>query len=177
MAKGSARRRGSGSGGRHPAPPTLEIRRRRFRDADLRSCTLAIAATDDPAVNRAVFAGALRRRIPCNVVDRPQLCTFIAPSILRRGDLAIAISTGGASPALARRLRQKLQRRIGSEYAAFLRLLGRARLKLKRRRASLSVRKRLLYRLVDSRALELIRRGRMNEARSLADSILGELGL
>lgn len=145
----------------------VTARRRAFRDRDLEGCVLVIAATDDAAVNRAVYRGSRRRRIPCNVVDQPALCSFIFPSVLRRGDLVIAISTGGSGPALSRRLRLELQRTIGAEYATFLRLLHEARRRLRRGLPDLAARKRAVYRLLDSPALSLVRAGRLAQARAV----------
>lgn len=150
----------------------LVLLRRPYRAGDLRGCVLAIAATDDSAVNRAVYAASIRRGIPCNTVDQPALCTFIAPAVMRRGDLVIAISTGGASPALVRRLRRDLEARIGPEYAAFVDLLRQARVRLRAALPDSSARKRALYRLVASPALDLLRAGRPGEARALVDSLL-----
>ncbi len=81
---------------------------------------LVIAATDDPELNRKVFADAAKARIFCNVVDQPQLCTFHVPAVVRQGLLQIAISTGGASPALAARIRRELEEQFGPAYGELL---------------------------------------------------------
>lgn len=88
--------------------------RRRFRGSDLNRAFLVIAATDDQGVNRAVSARARARRRLVNVVDQPALCTFILPSVMSRGALTMAISTGGASPALSKWLRRDLAARYGA---------------------------------------------------------------
>lgn len=150
----------------------IDLLRRPYRDGDLRGCALVIAATDDIAVNRAVYAAAGRRGIPCNTVDQPALCTFIAPAVVRRGGLVIAISSGGASPALVSRLRRDLEARIGPEYAAFVDLLRQARVRLRAALPDSAARKRALYRLIASPALDLLRAGRAGEARALVDSLL-----
>lgn len=149
----------------------VTVRRRAFRDADLDGCALVIAATDEAAINRAVYRGSRRRHLPCNVVDQPALCTFIFPSVLRRGDLVIAVSTGGAAPALSRRLRLELRDTIGPEYDTFLRLLRQARRRLGRGLPGLAARRRAVYRLLDSPALGLVRAGRLAQART----VLGKL--
>ena len=105
----------------------LAHRRRLFRRADVRGAALVIAATGVSAVDAAVAAEARRRRALVNVVDRPAECDFILPSVLRRGGLQIAVSTGGRSPALAREIRKRLERVIGPEYAALVERVGRAR--------------------------------------------------
>ncbi len=102
-------------------------RPRPFRRADVRGAVLVIAATGVPAVDAAVAAEARRRRALVNVVDRPAECDFILPSVLRRGGLQIAVSTGGRSPALAREIRKRLERVIGPEYAELVERVGRAR--------------------------------------------------
>ncbi|MEW6366798.1 MAG: siroheme synthase CysG [Acidobacteriota bacterium] len=98
----------------------ITIERRHYRPGDLHGCRLAFAATDDPGVNEAVRSEAESTGVWLNVADRPALCDFIAPAVARQGDLAIAISTGGASPAMARRIREVLEHSFGPEYATTL---------------------------------------------------------
>src|SRR5262245_16177514 len=86
-----------------------------------------MAATGDPVVDDAVAALAHRARVLVNVADRPERCDFILPSVLRRGQLQIAVSTGGRSPALAREIRRRLETLFGPEYAALVERAGRAR--------------------------------------------------
>jgi precorrin-2 dehydrogenase/sirohydrochlorin ferrochelatase len=102
----------------------LKIRPRKFRSRDLGSYALVFGATDDAVVNGEVYRESRRRETPVNVVDQPDLCTFIVPSLYRRGDLSIAVSTGGKSPAAARAIREDLQERYGREYAELTALLG-----------------------------------------------------
>jgi precorrin-2 dehydrogenase/sirohydrochlorin ferrochelatase len=84
--------------------------RRRYRHGDLEGAFIAIVAdTSDPTTNREVSAEARDRNVPLNVMDVPDLCTWIAPAVARRGDVVVAASTGGSSPALARRIREELQ--------------------------------------------------------------------
>ncbi len=89
--------------------------------------SLIIGATDDEKTNAAISQDARAKGIPVNIVDDPQKCDFILPSIVERGDLVIAIGTGGNSPALASHLRQDLEARYGVEYEIFLRILGQLR--------------------------------------------------
>src|SRR5688572_26450056 len=79
----------------------VELVRRGYRDSDLVGRFLVVAATSTTSVNRRVHAEAETRSLPCNVVDVPELCSFILPAVLRRDPIAVAVSTGGASPALA----------------------------------------------------------------------------
>ncbi|GAB4487248.1 MAG: bifunctional precorrin-2 dehydrogenase/sirohydrochlorin ferrochelatase [Thermodesulfovibrionales bacterium] len=95
----------------------IDHKAREFRAGDLKGCFLAIAATDDPDVNIRVAAEA---SCPVNVVDVPFLCSFIVPAVVKRGPLTLAISTGGASPALARTIRKELEKMYGREMAAYL---------------------------------------------------------
>jgi siroheme synthase-like protein len=90
---------------------------RPYESDDLDGCFLVCAATSDTAVNRRVFRDAEERRILCNVADVPELCSFILPAVHRREPIAIAVSTGGASPALAQRIRDEVAERYGAEHA------------------------------------------------------------
>jgi len=108
----------------------IVYRPRRFRSGDLRGAFLAFAATDDRKTNGQVFRQALKLRLPVNVVDDPAHSSFIIPSLVEQGDLLVAISTSGQSPALAKALRQKLQKEIGPEYSYLLKLLGAVRRKI-----------------------------------------------
>jgi siroheme synthase-like protein len=100
---------------------------RKFASGDLEGATLVVAATSAPGVNAAVFREAETRGILCNAVDDIENCHFYYGSIVQRGDLQIAISTNGKSPALAQRLRQELEQQFGPEYEMWLEWLGVAR--------------------------------------------------
>ncbi len=104
---------------------TLPVRwiRRAYESADLEGCFLACAATSVQEVNRRVFADAEARQVLCNVADVPELCSFILPAVHRRDPIAIAVSTGGASPALAQRIRDEVAARYGDEHAGLARRL------------------------------------------------------
>ncbi len=102
----------------------IELLKRPYQSGDLDGAWLVIAATDRQDVQEKVLEEAEERRIFCNVVDQPEQCSFIVPSVIRRGRLNIAISTSGASPALARRIREKLEEFFGPEYEEFLELMA-----------------------------------------------------
>jgi siroheme synthase-like protein len=104
-----------------------EVVPRAYEDGDLDGRTLVVAATDDNETNRRVFEEAERRGIFCNVVDTPELCSFILPAVHRRDPITVAISTGGASPALAQWLRDKIAAEIGFEHAQLATELQRLR--------------------------------------------------
>ena len=108
------------------------------------------AATDDPKLHRELAAEARALGIPVNVVDVPELCTFIAPAVVKRGALQIAISTGGASPAFAARLRRNLEDQFGDEYARTLEVLRAARRLLHASEIDPAVRMRRLKDLANS---------------------------
>ncbi len=95
----------------------VELRRRRYRRSDLAGRYLVVAATADTGVNRRVFADAETRSLLCNVVDVPELCSFILPALHRQDPITVAISTGGASPALAQRLRDEVAGVVRPEHA------------------------------------------------------------
>ncbi|HWJ41679.1 MAG TPA: bifunctional precorrin-2 dehydrogenase/sirohydrochlorin ferrochelatase [Candidatus Limnocylindrales bacterium] len=123
---------------------------RDYQPGDIRGCVLVYAATDDPKLHRELAAEARALGIPINVVDVPELCTFIAPAVVKRGELQIAISTGGASPAFAARLRRALEDQFGTEYARTLEVLRAARRRLHAQEIDPAVRMRQLKELANS---------------------------
>jgi len=98
----------------------------------IHGAALVIGATDDEKTNAQIFLDARSKGIPVNIVDDPQKCDFILPSVVQRGDLAITIGTGGKSPALARYLREELEAKYGEEYKIFLNILGNLRVKMEK---------------------------------------------
>lgn len=143
----------------------LRWHRRRYRSEDMEGAFLAIAATGDPEVNRRVYEDADRLKRPVNVVDVPELCSFIVPSILRRGSVSVAVSTSGKSPTLAKRLRRELEAVVGPEYGLLADLLGELRPQVHERVAAQEQRAAAWERAVGSGALGLLREGRVEEAR------------
>ena len=138
---------------------------RRFRPTDLREAWLVYGATDDASVNAQVVRAARARRIFTNIVDQTPLCSFIAPAIFKRGTLTVAVSTAGASPSLAKRLRSELGRTVGAEYAPMLRLLAGLRGAAKQTLPSYRDRKRYFDALVHGRVFTLVRQGKPQAAR------------
>jgi len=147
--------------------------RRSYRPGDLAGAWLAIAGGLDPAAAETVALEALRRGIFLNSVDDVPHSSFIAPAVVRRGDLSVAISTAGKAPALAVRLRERLERELGAEHARFLELAGTVRAPLAERHPDFAHRRELWYRLVDSDVLDLLRRGDEAAARGRFEEILG----
>jgi len=109
------------------ASGAIELECRGYVRGDLAGAFLVVCATDSEEVNRAVHAEAEERGIIVNVVDVPELCSFIVPSIVRRGTLSVAISTGGAAPTVAKRLRRHVQEHLGPEWETYVTLLGEVR--------------------------------------------------
>ncbi len=116
--------------GRRLKRTAADCKRRPFEENDLEGVHLAVIATDDESLNIRAAAACRRRNVLHNVVDRPGLCAFICPSVARRGRLTLAVSTGGASPALARTLRQRLEKFLTPADAQLAAKLARMRPRL-----------------------------------------------
>ncbi|HEY0308985.1 MAG TPA: bifunctional precorrin-2 dehydrogenase/sirohydrochlorin ferrochelatase [Acidobacteriaceae bacterium] len=123
--------------------------RRAYRDGDLEGAFLAVAGTATPEVNRAVFAEARAKEILCNAVDDPPFCDFYFPSVVKRGDLQIAISTAGESPALAMRLRKEINAALPADGGEWLMELGRLRREVIAAEPQSAERKLLLHDLAE----------------------------
>ena len=125
----------------------------------LAGAAVVIAATDDEAVNAQVAADAREAGALVNVVDRPALCDFLVPAQVARGDLLIAISTGGAAPSLSRRLRERLEKEFGPEYGALLATLRDVRERMKAEDLPPDLRRRIFERLTENDILAAARQG------------------
>jgi precorrin-2 dehydrogenase / sirohydrochlorin ferrochelatase len=139
------------------AQDMISYQPRRFRADDVLGCALVIGATDQPDVNKAVCRAAREHQVWVNIVDTPEACDFIAPAIVRRGALQVAISTGGHSPTLAKRIRLQLEEWYGPEYAVLLEKLGRERTRLRQLIRDPDLRKTYYERLVDTALVNLSR--------------------
>jgi precorrin-2 dehydrogenase/sirohydrochlorin ferrochelatase len=124
--------------------------KREYSPGACNGAALVLSATDNSEVSRAVFQEAAAAGVLVNTADQPALCDFIMPAVVRRGDIAIAISTSGTSPGLAARLRRKISGVVGPEYARLSELLSRARPEIRRRIPNEQERKALHYRILDS---------------------------
>ena len=127
----------------------VELLERRFESRDLDGRFLVVAATSDPRLNRRVYEEAEERLLLCNVVDAPEICNFILPAVHRADPIAIAVTTSGASPALAQRIRGEVAERYGSEYALLARRLGELRPWAKENLATYEERRDFFQRLVE----------------------------
>lgn len=144
-----------------------------FSEAFLEGAFLVFAATDDAALNRRVSQAAQRRGLLVNAVDQPADCNFIVPSVLARGDLLIAVSTSGKSPAFARKVRVELERHFGEEYGLFLNLMGNLRKEILRVGLSQEENKSAFEELVYSELLQTIRRKEWVAASQIIEKVLG----
>jgi precorrin-2 dehydrogenase/sirohydrochlorin ferrochelatase len=151
----------------------IEHRRRAYKTGDLKAAFLAVAATDDRPTNEKVFREASARRIPVNAVDDPVHCTFIVPAVISRGDILIAISTGGRSPALAKALRKKLEREVGGEYSSLLKLIGAVRKSILPLNWGPMKNQKIYRRLLQEDVLDLLRRGNHAALGRLLRKIIG----
>ena len=140
----------------------IEVLRRGFKRQDVEGAWLVVVACESETVQRAVYEECVEKRIFCNVVDVTELCLFQVPAVCRRGDLQIAVSTGGVSPALASYIRSELEGEYDSSYEKLLEGLGELRTFLKERYpADEAKRSEVLRRFVRSEGLELIRAGKL----------------
>jgi siroheme synthase-like protein len=155
----------------YAAEGSIAWERREFRDSDLDGRFLAIAATSITDVNIAVYDGAERRAMLVNVVDVPPLCNFILPAIVRNGALAIAISTAGASPALAKRMKREIAESFGEPYAQLALILNEARGWAKATLPTYQDRKEFFEGVVngDPDPIEMLRSGRDREVVELVE--------
>lgn len=149
-----------------------EYHPRPYDPADLQDCFLVIAATNLDAVNRMVWQDAEALNMLCNVVNVPPLCNFIVPSIVRRGELAIAVSTGGASPVVAKHLRLQLEETYGPEWEALVALLRDVREELKLRYLDMPSRRDAVERLMETDVVQRLADGDDESARRMARQVL-----
>jgi len=152
---------------------TIRHEARVYRHGDLKGAFLAFEATGEAETARAAAAEAGEQGVPINVADVPELCSFIAPAVVKRGDLRIAISTGGASPAFARKIREELEERFGAEYELMIDVLAAARRWLKARERDDGARRRRLTSLAGSELCDCLKRGDFAAADATARRVLG----
>ena len=153
---------------------------RDYAPAAMAGKVLAVAATNDEAVNERVYRDASAQGIPVNVVDDPKRCTFIVPSIVRQGPLQIAISTAGISPALSKKIRRDLEQKYGEAYRTYLELIAEFRPVVAAAVSEYDSKKNLWESVLESDVLSLVERGEIEAARrrlsGLIDAELEKLG-
>lgn len=151
----------------------IEHRADDYKEGYVKGAFLVIGATDREDVNERVSRDARKRRIPVNIVDEPARCTFTVPSVFRRGDLQIAVSTGGKSPALARRVREDLEKRYGPEYETLLKIMGDLRGRILARETPWEDNRKLFESVLDSQILPYIRDGNADGVREIIRDLTG----
>lgn len=152
----------------------VDLKLSHYEPSDLDGIFLVIGATDNEEINLRISQDAADRRILCNIADRPEACTFVLPAIVRQGALVIAISTSNKSPALAKRIRQTLEKEFGPEYATLLNLIGTIRQRLLAEAKSPEAHRLLFERLFDEGLLEMIREDRAQDVDTLLKNVLGK---
>ena len=153
---------------------SITWKKRSYLASDLDGTFLVIGATNDEELNHQISADAEKINLLCNIADHPDVCNFILPSIVNRGDLVISISTSGKSPAFAKTLRKELEKQFGVEYAEFLRLMGAIRKKLLSEKHEPEAHKHIFERLISSDLVEMIKNNRKEDINSLLFDILGQ---
>ncbi|MDR4499112.1 MAG: bifunctional precorrin-2 dehydrogenase/sirohydrochlorin ferrochelatase [Candidatus Scalindua sp.] len=152
----------------------LTVIKKKYEEGFIDDAFLVIAATDNQEVNRKIAIDAEKRNMLVNVVDCPELCSFTVPSTINRGDLCISVSTGGASPALAKNIRRKLEEIFGSEYEEYINLLTKMRaLALSEIKDDLK-RRKILQRLAENDMLEIVKARGTKEAETKMRQIIFE---
>ena len=151
----------------------VNLQLRDYHSSDLDKMFLVIGATDDQALNHKVHKDAETSQRLCNIVDQPDLCNFVLPSIINQGNLSIAISTAGKSPAFAKFLRRQLQGQFGPEYGVMLDLLGAIRKRLLAEAHAPEQHKPLFEKLIQGGLLELIKAKDHQGTDTLLEAVLG----
>lgn len=136
-----------------------------YRSDDLEEAFLVVSAANDDNVNRTVAADCAARNIMINVVDDPDRCSFVVPSVVHRGPFKLAISTGGNSPQLARVIREQLEKEFGPQYGDFVNFLGRIREQVRQNIGDPDRRREVLNNLVDKVALDMLKQGETERAK------------
>ncbi|MCG8402806.1 MAG: bifunctional precorrin-2 dehydrogenase/sirohydrochlorin ferrochelatase [Firmicutes bacterium] len=136
-----------------------------YRNGDLDGAFLVVSAANDDSVNRTVAADCAARNIMINVVDDPDRCSFVVPSVVHRGPFKLAISTGGNSPQLARVIREQLEKEFGPQYGDFVNFLGRIREQARQNIGDPGRRRDVLNNLVDQVTLDMLKQGETERAK------------
>ena len=151
----------------------VDLQLRDYRSSDLDRMFLVIGATDDQDLNRKVHQDAEAAQRLCNIADQPEVCNFVLPSIINQGDLSIAISTAGKSPAFAKHLRRQLQGQFGPEYGLMLDLMGAVRKRLLAEAHAPEQHKPLFEKLIQGGLLEMIKGDDRQGIDALLATVLG----
>jgi len=152
---------------------SILMKQRPYEPSDLNGMFLVIGATDDEVLNRRIHSDAERKNMLCNIADRPAACNFILPAIVNRGDLVLAISTSGKSPAFAKSLRKRLESEFGEEYRSFLLLMGAIRDRLLKKNHEPEAHKPLFEKLIAGNLIGLIKEEKTERINGLLEQVLG----
>jgi len=152
----------------------ITLKKREYRSTDLEGMFLVFGATNQEALNRQINQDAEQLNMLCNIADRPEVCNFILPATVKRGDLIVAISTSGKSPAFAKQLRKHLETQFGDEYAIFLSLMGGIRTLLLKEKHAPEEHKPIFNRIIQSDIIELIKDKKTEEIDKRLFDILGD---
>lgn len=144
---------------------------------DLNGIYLAISATGDRKINSLISSYCHRKGILVNIVDSPKECNFILPSVARRGNLTITVSTDGMSPALSKKIRRDLEQRFGAEYAKLLRIMAKLRPEVLRKIKNSKARKAFFQKVIQADILNLLKKNKERQAREKIRAILDNAGL
>jgi precorrin-2 dehydrogenase / sirohydrochlorin ferrochelatase len=153
---------------------SITLIQREYFPTDLDGKFLVIGATNNEPLNRRISTDAEKKNMLCNIADVPDICNFILPSVIRRGDLVISVSTSGRSPAFAKHLRKELENNFGDEYARFLDLMGAIRKKLLSAQHDPEAHKPIFERLIQSGLLTMIKNHQTEEINRLLAEVVGE---
>jgi precorrin-2 dehydrogenase / sirohydrochlorin ferrochelatase len=154
--------------------PGVEFACRPFRPEDVEGRVLVIASTDNEEVNWEISRVCASRNVLCNIVDQPEKCSFILPALHTQGDLTVAVSTSGMSPALSKRIRKDLNRVFGPEYGVLVRLMGRLRPIVIGLGLPTAENTRIFSAVIESPILETLRRSDREETVELLRTLLPE---
>jgi precorrin-2 dehydrogenase/sirohydrochlorin ferrochelatase len=151
----------------------IVLEQRPYRSSDGEGMFLVIGATDDETLNRQINADAEGRHQLCNIADRPEICNFILPAIVRRGDFVMAVSTAGKSPAFAKHIRKCLEAQFGPEYGELLDLMGAIRSRLLAEAHEPEAHKPLFEQLISENLLDLVKDKKTDSIDRLLEKVLG----
>lgn len=151
----------------------ITLKRRVYKSGDLDAVFLVIGATDNQPVNKQIHDDATAAQRLCNIADQPELCNFVLPSIINQGDLSIAISTAGKSPAFAKHLRRQLQNQFGPEHGDLLELMGAIRSRLLAAEHAPEAHKPLFEALIQKGLLGMVREHDITSINKLLAEVLG----
>ena len=155
------------------AEKAIVLKQRSYQASDVEGMFLVIGATDDESLNRRIHADAERRNLLCNIADRPEICNFVLPAIVQRGDFMIAISTAGKSPAFAKHIRKQLEAQFGQEYGQLLNLMGAIRTRLLAAAHEPEAHKPLFEQLIAGDLLHLVKAQEIDRIDRLLERVLG----